>query len=166
MKEIARRLAGAALLTIAAGTAMTAPASAAPIIIRDTITTPIFETAVHDCRPGVTGTVVGTDVLSFQSVETPQGFHFEGTFKDTGRIDWSDGSYTLIESVDLTSFNAVGQGTTVFTNAHTDAGDFFSSSGVFEFRDTFHLIEHTTVTNGDVTRVDFERGHFHFFGDC
>jgi hypothetical protein len=167
MKEIALRLAAAALLTIAAGTAMTAPASAAPIITRDTITTPMFDTGIpHDCRPGVTGTLVGTDVQSFQSVETPQGFHFEGTFEDTGRIDWSDGSYTLIESVDLTSFNAVGQGTTVFTNAHTDAGDFFSSSGVFEFRDTFHLIEHTTVTNGDVTRVDFERGHFHFFGDC
>jgi hypothetical protein len=89
-----------------------------------------------------------------------------GTFTDTGRIDWSDGSYTLIESVDTTSFNAVGPGTTVFTNAHTDAGDFFSPSGEFEFRDTLHLIEHITVTNGDVTRVEFEMGHFHFFGDC
>jgi hypothetical protein len=142
-------------------------ASAAPIIIRDTITTPFSETGLtHDCRPGLTGTFVGTDVLSFQSVETPQGFHFMGTFTDTGRIDWSDGSYTLIESVDTTSFNAVGPGTTVFTNAHTDAGDFFSPSGEFEFRDTFHLIEHITVTNGDVTRVEFEMGHFHFFGDC
>jgi len=36
---------------------------------------------------------------------------------------------------------------------------------VFEFRDTFHVIEHITVTNGDVTRVDFERRHLHFFGD-
>jgi hypothetical protein len=142
-------------------------ASAAPIIIRDTITTPIFETGVpHDCRPGVTGTVVGTDVLSFQSIATPQGFHSEGTFKDTGRIDWSDGSYTLIESVDTFSFNAVGQGTSVLTVAHTDAGDFFSPSGVFEFRDTFHAIVHFTVTNGDVTRVEFDMGHFHFFGDC
>jgi len=166
MKKIALRLAAAALLAVAAGTAMTAPASAAPIIIRDTITTPILDTAVDDCRPGVTGTVVGTDVFSFQSVETPQGFHIEGTFTDTARIDWSDRSYTLIESVDTFSFNAVGQGTSVFTNAHTDAGDFFSPSGVFEFRDTFHEIEHVTVTNGDVTRVEFERGHFHFFGDC
>ena len=54
----------------------------------------------------------------------------------------------------------------VITNAHTDSGDFFSPSGVFEFRDTFHVIEHITVTNGDVTRVDFEWGHLHFFGDC
>ena len=142
-------------------------ASAAPIIIRDTITTPIFETGIpHDCRPGVTGTAVGTDVYSFQSVETPKGFHIEGTFTDTARIDWSDGSYSLIESVDTRSFNAVGQGTSVFTNAHADAFDNFSPSGVFEFRDTFHVIEHVTVTNGDVTRVDFEMGHFHFFGEC
>jgi hypothetical protein len=166
MKKIALRLA-AGLLAIAAGTAMTAPASAAPIIIRDTITTPIFLTEVpHDCRPGVTGTVVGTDVLSFQSVETSQGFHIEGTFKDTARVDWSDGSYSLAESVDKFAFNAVGQGTSVLTNAHTDAFDYFSPSGVFEFRDTFHEIAHLTVTNGDVTRVEFERGHFHFFGDC
>jgi hypothetical protein len=142
-------------------------ASAAPIIIRDTITTAFIETGLpHDCRPGATGTLVGTDVLSFQSVETPQGFHSEGTFKDTGRIDWSDGSYTLIESADTFSFNAVGQGTSVLTVAHTDTGDFFSPSGVFEFRDTLHGIVHFTVTNGDVTRVEFDMGHFHFFGDC
>jgi hypothetical protein len=142
-------------------------ASAAPIIIRDTITIPFFETGVpHDCRPGVTGTVVATEVFDFQSLETPQGFHIEGTDTGTGRIDWSDGSYTLIDFFDHFAFNAVGQGTSVFTNAHTDAGDFFSPSGVFEFRDTFHLIEHFTVTNGDVTVVDFVRGHFHFFGDC
>ena len=59
MKKIALGLAVTALLATSAGTAMTAPASAAPIIIRDTITTPIFETGVpHDCRPGVTGTLV------------------------------------------------------------------------------------------------------------
>ena len=167
MKKIALRLAAVALLAIAAGTAMTAPASAVPIIIRDTITTPIFETGVpHDCRPGVTGTVVGTDVLTFQRVENPQGVHVEGTFMDTARIDWSDGSFSLIGSVDKFSVNAVGQGTEVFTNAHANAFDNFSPTGVFEFRDTFHQIEHVTVTNGDVTRVDIEMGHFHFFGDC
>jgi len=167
MNRIALRLAAAALLAIAAGIAMTAPASAAPIIIRDTITTPIFETGIpHDCRPGVTGTAVGTQVLSFQNVLTPQGVHSEGTFTDTFRIDWSDGSYSLGGSVDKFVFNGVGQGTSVFTNAHTDGLDYFSPSGVFEFRATFHAIEHVTVTNGDVTRVEFEMGHFHFFGDC
>jgi hypothetical protein len=174
MKKIALGLAAAALLAIAAGTAMTAPASAAtapasaaPIIIRDTITTPIFEPGLtDDCRPGLTGTLVGTDVFSSQSVETPEGFHIQGTFVDTGRIDWSDGSYNLIESTDHFAFNAVGQGTSVFAEAHTDSADFFSPSGVFQIRQTFHEIVHVTVTKGDVTRVDFQRGHFHSFGDC
>jgi hypothetical protein len=166
MKKIALALAAAGLLAIAAGTT-TAPASAAPAIIRDTVATPIFEAGLtDDCRPGLTGTIVGTDVMSFQSVETSQGFHIEGTFVDTARIDWSDGSYTLIESFDHFSFNAVGQGTTVFAETHTDSGDVFSADGIFQFRTTFHEVEHITVTNGDVTRVEFERGHFHSFGDC
>jgi hypothetical protein len=166
MKKIALGLAVTALLAISAGTAMTAPASAAPIIIRDTVTTPIFEADLtDDCLPGLTGTIVGTDVMSYQSVETLQGFHIQGTFVDTARIDWSDGSYTLIDAVDHFSFDAVGQGTSVFTEAHTDSGDFFSADGVFQFRQTFHEIEHFTVTDG-VVRVDLERGHFHFFGDC
>jgi hypothetical protein len=168
MKKIVLGLAAAALLAIAAGTAMTAPvsaatasASAAPIIIRDTITTQFFETGLtDDCRPGLTGTLVGIGVLSFQSVETPQGFHIHGTIDGPGRIDWSDGSYALIESFDHFAFNAVGQGTSVFAETHTDSVDFFSPSGVFQFRQTFHEVEHLTVTNGDVTRVEFARGHF------
>ena len=48
MKKLALGLtATAALLAISAATAITAPASAAPIIIRDTITSPIFETGVQ-----------------------------------------------------------------------------------------------------------------------
>jgi hypothetical protein len=165
-KKIALGLAATALLAISAGTAIAGPASAAPIIIRDTVTSPIFETGLpHDCRPGLTGTIVGTDVLSFQSIETAQGFHIHGTFVDKARIDWSDGSYTLVDSVDHFSFNAVGQGTEVFTETHTDSGDFFSAAGVFEFRLTFHEIEHFTVTDG-VVRVDLEKGHLHSFGDC
>jgi hypothetical protein len=155
----------AALLAISAGAAA-APASGAPVIIRDTVTTPILETGLtHDCRPGLLGTIVGTDVMSYQSVETTNGFHIHGTFVDKARIDWSDGSYTLIESVDHFSFNAVGTGTTVFAETHKDSGDFFTADGVFEFRDTFHEVEHLTATDG-VVRVEFAKGHFHFFGDC
>jgi hypothetical protein len=36
---------------------------------------------------------------------------------------------------------------------------------VFEFRETFHEVEHFTVTNG-VVRVDLNKGHFHVVGDC
>jgi hypothetical protein len=98
-------------------------------------------------------------------LDEKQGFHIHVTITDTGRIDWSDGSYTLIDAVDHSSGHDVGQGTTVFTETHTDAGDFYSAGGVFQLRRTFHEIEHFTATNG-VVRVDLTRGHFHFFGDC
>src|SRR4029453_3273093 len=135
MMKIGLRLGVAALLAISAGLVVTPPVSARPIITRETVTGPTFETGLtDDCRPGLTGTLVGTGFFSFQSVETPQGFHIHGTSGGTGRIDWSDGSYTLIKAVDHFSFNAVGQGTEVFTEAHTDSGDFFSAAGVFGFR--------------------------------
>jgi hypothetical protein len=167
MKKIALGLAVTALLGISAGLAMAAPASAAPIIIRGTVTSSIPpETGLtDDCRPGLTGTLTGTNVMSFQSVETPEGFHMQVTNGGPGRIDWSDGSYTLIDSVDRFSFNDVGQGTGVFTETHTDEGDFYSAAGVFEFRRTFHEVEHFTFSNG-VVRVDLTKGHFHMFGDC
>jgi hypothetical protein len=164
MKKIARGLALAALLAISAGSAMTASASAAPIIIRDTFTVPDFEPGLtDDCRPGLTGTLVGTAVISFQSVENARGFHIHITSTEGGRIDWSDGSYTLIDSVDHTSVHDVGQGTSVFTETHKDGGDFYTAAGVFEFRRTFHEVEHFTASNG-VVRVDLSKGHFH--GGC
>lgn len=165
MKKIALGLAVTALLAISAGTAMTAPASAAAIIIRDTFTVPTSEPVTDDCRPGLTGTLVGTAVISFQSVETAQGFHIVLTINGPGRIDWSDGSYTIIDSVDHTSVHDVGQGTGVFTETHTDGADFYSAAGVFEFRRTFHEVHHFTFSNG-VVRVDLTKGHFHMFGDC
>ena len=166
MKRIALVLGFTALLAtlVAAATASSARAA---IIVRETITAPFSETDIpHDCRPGVTGTLRATDVFSYQSVETAEGFHIAGTIADSGRIDWSDGTYTIIGSVDHFAFNAGGKGTEVFTLAHVDSGDFYSTDGRFLFRATFHLVEHVTVTDGEVTRIEFERGHFHFFGDC
>ena len=43
--------------------------------------------------------------------------------------------------------------------------DFYSAAGAFEFRRTFHEVEHFTASNG-VVRVDLNKGHFHSFGDC
>lgn len=158
---------GVVALLAASVVAATASSASATTIMRETITAPFSETDIpHDCRPGVTGTLQATDVFSYQSVETAEGFHIAGTITDSGRIDWSDGTYTIIGSVDHFAWNFVGQGTEVRTNAHVDTGDFYSADGAFEFRETFHLVEHVTVTDGDVTRIEFERGHFHFFGDC
>ena len=159
-------LSGTLFAAVAASAALAAPAMGSATVIRDTVTTPLFETgAPHDCRDGVTGTVTGTDVTSFQSVETATGFHIHGTNVDTGRIDWSDGTYTLIHSIDRFSFTAAAHGTTTFTNTHEDVGDFYSADEVFQFHNTLHEVERFIVTNG-VVRVDFLKGHFHFFGDC
>ena len=143
---------------------LAAPASAAAIVTRDTVTGTSTESGLlDDCRPGITGTIVGTDVFQFQTVEAADGFHFAGTDSGTGRIEWSDGTYTIIGFTDHLSFNAAGSGTTVFTNAHEDSGDTYAADGAFLYRGTFHLVERMTVTDG-VVRVEFERGHFHFFG--
>ena len=153
------------LVFVAAVAANVVPASAAATVIRGTTESPIADTGLTDeCRPGSTGELSGTEVTGFQSVETAQGFHIVGTTIDTGRIDWSDGSYTIIESVDDFSFNS-GRQTTVFTLAHEDSGDTYSASGAFLFRLTFHSVERVTVTGG-IPHAEFERGHVHVFGNC
>jgi hypothetical protein len=167
MKRVTRGLTTTAVLVVAAAVGVASPAAASATVIRETVTFSVFETGLpDDCRPGITGTLTGTGVLSTQSVETSTGFHLEGTVGGPGRIDWSDGTFTLIDSVDHFAFNAVGQGTTAFSETHVDSGDFYSADGVFQFRDTFHEVEHFTVTDG-VVRVDFSKGHLHFFfGNC
>jgi hypothetical protein len=153
-----------AIAVAACTAALAAPASAAAVVTRDTVTSTSSESGLlDDCRPGITGTIVGTDVFKFQTVEAADGFHFVGTDSGTGRIDWSDGSYTIIGFTDHVSFTAASNGTTVFTNAHEDSGNTYTADGAFLYRGTFHLVERMTVADG-VVRVEFERGHFHFFG--
>jgi hypothetical protein len=53
----------------------------------------------------------------------------------------------------------------VFTTPHVDSGDTYATDGTFLFHVTFHETEHFTITKG-LTRIDFSKGHFHFFGDC
>ena len=167
-KPIGLALGAAALLAISAGAGMATPASAAAVVTRDSITTTLSDTGIpDDCRPGITGTIVGTEVFSFQSVETAEGFNIVGTTSGTARIDWSDGTYSILEGVHRFSFDAVGKSTTVYTETITkDLGDTYTADGVFLFRNTFHHVEHFTVTDGEVTRVDFERGHSHVFPEC
>src|SRR5262249_10217933 len=166
-----RRLAGRAVLVgvvfvsaIAAACAAST-ATAATTIVRETITQPFAETGLlDDCRPGITGDLTGTDVLDYQSVETATGFHIQGTEGGPGRIDWSDGSYTLIDSVDRFAFN-VGKGATAFNLTHVDSRATYAADDTFLFRLTFHEVQHLPVADG-VVRVELERGHFHFYGSC
>lgn len=155
----------AATLMAAAGAA--ASTASAATIIRETITQGFSESGLSDdCRPGITGDLAGTEVFEYQSVETANGFHLEQTESGVGRIDWSDGSYTLIESVDRFAFNLVGKGRTeVFTLTHVDSGDTYAEDGTLLFRTTFHEVERFTFVNG-VPRVEIQRGHFHSSGAC
>jgi hypothetical protein len=167
MKKITLALA-VAVLAITAGASTAAPASAAAIVIRDTITSPFTESGVpNDCRPDVTGSLEGTGVLDFHIVETEKGFHVVGTVTDSGRIDWTDGTHAIFQSTEHFVFNAVENGTTVFTLAGKSSPTTYSADGDLLYGFTFHLVGHTTVTNGDVVRVEFERGHtVRTFGDC
>ena len=160
-------VAATAVLAAASAAAISAPASANAIVTRGTFTyTQTDPGLTDDCHPGATGTAVSTDTVNFQSVETANGFQVTSTDVGSGRIDWSNGGYTIIGTSDHFAFN-VPAGTTVNTDAHTDFGDDYSAEGVFRFHFTGHGITHFTVTNGAITRVTFERDHGHIFRfDC
>ena len=161
-----RALFGVLVLAAVVALAVAAlPVWAAATVVRGTEEMPIGETNLTDeCLPGLTGELSGTEVTRFRSTETANGFHISGTTTDTGRIDWSDGSYTIVGSVDHFAFNA-GPHTTVIPVAHKDFGDTYSASGEFLFRLTFHSVERVTVVGG-IPHAEFERGHVHVFGDC
>jgi len=163
----ARRRALAVALGVAAlSLALFGPASAQAIVTRGSVTTPFSEGGLSDdCRPDITGTINGIDTITYQTVRTAEGYHVVQTVVDTGRIDWSDGTYTLIESADHVTFYDTVTGTTVATAAHQDSGNTYSADGAFLWRVTFHIVERFTVSGG-VLRVEIERGRFHFFGDC
>jgi hypothetical protein len=154
-----------ALSTVVALAVTALPVWAAATVVRGTEEMPIADTNLTDeCRPGIIGELSGTSVTTFRSTETANGFHIAGTTTDTGRIDWSDGSYTIIGSVDHFAFNA-GTHTTANPLAHKDFGDTYSASGEFLFRLTFHSVERVTVVGG-IPHAEFERGHVHVFGGC
>jgi uncharacterized membrane protein len=157
MKKITLALV-ATVLAITATASTAAHASAAALVFRDTITSTFSESSVpNDCREGVTGSLEATEVVDFQSVETEQGFHLTGTVSDSARIDWSDDTHAVGETTEHFAFNAVEDGTTVFTLAQQSSVQTYSADEALLYSLTFHLVAHITVTNGDVTRVEFER---------
>lgn len=159
MKRITLALVASVLAVATAATTAAAPASAAAIVMRDTITTSFTESGVpNDCRPGVTGSLEGTEVVDFQTVETEEGFHLTFTITESTRIDWNDDTHAMFETSEHFAFNAVENGTMVSTLVQQSSGKTFSADGAFLYSLTFHLVAHVTVTNGDVTRVEFERG--------
>ena len=162
--QAGRRIAG--ILGAAALLLVLAPASAAATVTRTTIATSSFETGLtDDCRPGLTGTLVGTGTITFQRVDTPQGFHVDSTDSGTGTITWSDGSYSLIFAVTRSTRNIFETGMRVRTETHYDSVDTYTADGVFLSHSTFQETQHLTFED-DVYRVRFDYGHFHFFDGC
>jgi hypothetical protein len=88
----------------------------------------------------------------YQNNNMTQGFHIIHTETATVRIEWSDGTYTDVKWVDHLSFNTGGS-TAVFTVAHQESGNRYTTDGVFLSQSTIHVIEHSTITDG-VVRVD------------
>jgi hypothetical protein len=158
-----RRLTG--VLGAAALFFVLSPASVAATITHATIATSSFETGLtDDCRPGLTGTLVGTGVTRYTAVETPFGYHIEETDRGTGQITWSDGSYSIIESADHISFN-LERGQRVFTNSHQDSANTYTAGGVFLFRLMFFEVTHRTFIDG-VLQVEVVRNHLNISGGC
>lgn len=159
----------AAVLTLglsAPSVAASAASAASATVVRDSITSPILVTDLRDdCRPNVTGTLVGTEVFTYTSIKTAQGFEIHGAIVDTARIAWDDGSFTLTASTDHFFFTSHAR-TDVYTVAHEDHGSTYAADGTFLLHATFHLVEHFTVTADGVVRAEFERGHFNFFHGC
>jgi hypothetical protein len=151
-------LVAAALVAAALSAIGATPAMAAAVVTHQTITTVADpETIPSDsCHPGATGVLTGSLTVRSVTVHVGDRFHVSGTGVSPGRIDWSDGSYSIINSTDHFAFNA-GTGTAVYTDAHVDTADNYSADGVLESQGLFRSVEH--FTNGVIERVAFERGH-------
>ena len=159
MKRLARVTMAALICAVTMGAAAT-PAMAAAVVTKQTITTVIDPIPIPSdgCHPGETGVLTGTGTVRSVTVQVGDRFHVSGTTTGPGRIDWSDGSYSIISSTDHFAFNA-GTGTAVFAEAHVDSADNYSADGVLESQGFFRSVEHFTITNGVIERVAFERGH-------
>ena len=154
----------AAVIAVGIAAATTATASAAAVVTRASITTTGTNPQPSDnCGTGI---ATGTDTVTYTSVQIPTGgFHIAGSDVANGRIDWSDGRYTLIGFTDHFAFNT-NAGTTVSPLAHTDYMDTYSAGGVLESQGTFHSVEQVVVTDGTIVRVEFDYNHIRGTFSC
>lgn len=172
-------------LLVSAGVAAAAvlfvppPTHAAATIVRfGPITTTFTDTfPSDDCRPEVSGTLTGTDVLVGQIVSTPapsSGSIFEGTDTTTLTVQYSDGTY----GVGTSSFRFAGPEISagpqtdpavlsVVTFPSAQSMTTYDASGRVIATETFHAIEHDVIedlpplgpSDNDIVRVSFEHDH-------
>ena len=157
--------------------APTPTAQAEATVLRFEFTTPFTDVVPSDdCRPGISATVAGTEVLVGQRVETPppsNGVLLHGLISATVTFQFSDGSYGVGESTDRFAapfvVNGPGQDTAIsgFTFAHVDTVTVYDAGGQVIGTATFRLVEHITFKDlapiggppgeEDIVRVDFLR---------
>jgi hypothetical protein len=163
----------AAALLLPAGTA-----HAEATVLRFEFTTPFTDfVANDDCRPDVSATVTGTEILVGQRVQPPppsSGFRLHGSITSTFTIQFSDGSYGVGESTDHFAAPEIINGpsqesaTSVGTFAHVDSVTVYDAGGQLIGTATFRLVEHITFKDlpplggppgdNDIIRVSFDRG--------
>lgn len=155
----------------------TAAAHAEATVVRfGPITTTFSESVTSDdCRPEVSGTLIGTDVLVGQIVQTPppsSGLIFQGQDTTTLNVEFSDGSY----GVGTSSFRFAGPElfvgppadptrVSVVTFPSVQSLTTYDASGHVIATETFRAIEHYIIddlpplrpSDNDVVRVSFER---------
>ena len=129
-----------------------------------------------DCRPGISATVTGTDVVVGQIVQTPppsSGSIFRGQDTTTLTVQFSDGSY----GIGAASFRFVGpeifvappsQATrvSVVTYPYVESLTIYDVSGQVIGTETSRSIEHYIIedlpplgpSDNDVVRMSFDRG--------
>jgi hypothetical protein len=153
-----------------------AMARAEATIQRFEFTTPVTDfTASDECRPDVSATVTGTEVLTGQRVLTPppsSAFNLHGSITSTVTVQYSDGSYGVGGSTDrfagsgLNVGSTLGALTSVVTFVHVDSITVYDADGQLIGTQTFRVVEHITFRDlpplggapgdEDAVRVEFE----------
>jgi hypothetical protein len=147
--------------------AFAAPAVAAPPdIIHGSITIPFSDPGPipDDCRPGITGSIAGTDVFTFYNVRGDNAWHVNLVRDETATVTWSDGSYTTLTSTEHATWNRL---TGWFTVTHRETGNTYSGSGDFLFRTALKSVERAYL-NVDYEGFleKFEKVYTNAWGGC
>lgn len=153
MRALIRSIALLSLLLAIPGVAV---AASPAVIVRETLNfSGTFQEPDFFCT-GHSAVMTGTETLSYQTVETPQGFHVEGIDEGSWTATIEGGGSAVGGSIDRFAFNA-GPGDTVNKDTHVDWATIYGPDGEFLFDATFRVVEKFTITGDGHVVVDFAR---------
>lgn len=144
-------VAGLVLLLVAASAPAVVAESAT--VERGTETTPIVDTFY--CQGWPDGTLIGTDVVDYQSVSRGDAFHVTGTDSATFRADGPAGMYAIGGSLDR--FILDGGPGFVYNNVHHDWATVYGADGQFLWKADYRLVEGLKISPDGTVRVEFAR---------